>query len=113
MWIGVLSGFAGLKFSGSPVSNGKINVKVKTVAKYATIPKESFTEKYGWNEVLSLFGFRPVGVFDPVICNDIRWIKIIADKIKGNKKWIIKNRFSVAPPTENPPQSHSTMDFPI
>jgi len=30
-------------------------------------PKESFTLKKGWNGILSMFGFIPVGEFDPVI----------------------------------------------
>jgi hypothetical protein len=44
---------------------------------------------------------------------DIRWTIIKADKINGSKKWIIKNRLKVAPLTEKPPQSHSTIVFPM
>jgi len=76
-------------------------------------PKESLMLKKGWNGILSIFGFIPVGEFDPVIWRDIRWMMIIALKINGNRKWIIKNRFSVAPPTENPPHNHSTIIFPM
>jgi len=32
--------------------------------------------------------------------------------IKGNRKWSEKNRFNVAFDTENPPQSHWTIDSP-
>jgi len=40
--------------------------------------------------------------------------KIVAAIItKGKIKWKAKNRFSVALSTANPPQIHSTKDFPI
>jgi len=77
-----------------------------------TIPKESLTEKYGWKDVLSLLGLSPVGIFEPVICNDIKWIITMADKINGSIKWIMKNRLNVAPLTENPPHNHSTIGLP-
>ena len=66
MWIGVFSGFAGLKFSGSPIENGKISLKViKNITKIKA-PRLSFEEKKGWNDILSRFLFEPIGFFDPV-----------------------------------------------
>lgn len=55
----------------------------------------------------------PVGEFDPFICREAKWTIINADKINGNKKWMAKNRFNVACPTENPPHSHWTIKLPI
>lgn len=34
-------------------------------------------------------------------------------RIKGRRKWSIKKRLNVAPPTENPPHSHCTIKVPI
>lgn len=36
----------------------------------------------------------------------------MADTIKGNRKWRVKNRFKVALSTENPPHNHFTISFP-
>jgi len=60
-----------------------------------------------------MFLFIPIGFEDPVICNEIKWIIIIAIKMKGKRKCNIKNRFSVAFLTENPPHNHSTISFPM
>lgn len=62
----MLRGFAGLKFSGSPIIIGlieEINI-IDTTSAIAVII--SFVEKYGWNGVLSMFGFMPLGWLDPV-----------------------------------------------
>lgn len=109
IWIGVFKGFAGLKFSGSPIEKGIIKEIIEIIHINKMIPKMSLIEKKGWKEILSLFLFIPVGEFDPFICRDAKWIIINADKIKGIKKWIAKNRFKVACPTENPPHSHWTI----
>lgn len=41
------------------------------------------------------------------------WNTDRAIRINGRRKWKAKNRFSVALSTANPPQIHSTKDFPI
>lgn len=107
--MGVLRGLAGLKFSGSPIENGAMKEIIEISHKNNTIPKMSLIEKNGWNIILSLFLFTPVGEFDPFICKEAKWIIIKADKINGSRKWIAKNRLRVACPTENPPHSHWTM----
>lgn len=113
MWIGVLSGLAGLKFSGSPIENGVMRDTVEMTHKKRTTPKMSLIEKNGWNVILSLFLLIPVGEFDPFICRDAKWMIMKADRMNGKRKWIAKNRFSVAWPTENPPHNHWTIKFPI
>lgn len=66
MWGGVIIGLAGVKLSGSPRRFG-VNVDSIAVAPSRAIkPNRSLYEKYGWNETLSRFGFRPVGLEDPV-----------------------------------------------
>lgn len=113
IWIGVLNGFAGLKFSGSPIELGNKNEINRSKEMYTIIPNKSLCTKKGWNGILSIFGFKPVGLFDPFKWSDIKWIKIAADRINGSKKCSIKKRFNVAPLTENPPHNHSTIIFPI
>jgi len=51
----------------------------------------------------------PSGLFEPVWCKNKMWIADIATRIKGSRKWIEKNRFRVAFPTENPPHSQYTI----
>jgi len=109
----VFSGFAGLKFSGSPIEYGIRNEIAINTMKKIIAPKRSLDEKKGWKEILSVFGFSPIGELDPITCKDIKWIIIIDAKIKGKRKCSIKNRLKVAPPTENPPHSHSTILFPM
>jgi len=112
IWIGVLSGLAGLKFSGSPIECGNIvETSISSVIKIIALV-ESFMEKNGWNWILSVFEFIPVGLFEPVICSLIRWMITIPARIIGVIKWRVKNRERVAWLIENPPQIHSTKDFP-
>jgi len=113
IWIGVLNGLAILKFSGSPIINGNRLENVSIIIINKIIPIMSFDEKNGWKEILSMFLYIPKGDLDPVKCRDIRWIISIALKIKGIRKWIAKKRLRVAPLTEKPPQSHSTISDPI
>lgn len=47
--IGVLSGFAGMKLSGSPNLQGNRRETVRKGANIKIIPNISFTVKYGWN----------------------------------------------------------------
>jgi hypothetical protein len=112
IWIGVFKGLAGLKFSGSPILLGNNNtIKMKNI-KNVIAPSVSLILKNGWKEILSKFEFNPVGEFDPVICNEVKWMIITEAKIMGRMKCIIKNRFKVAFLMENPPHTHSTMVFP-
>jgi len=48
----------------------------------------------------------PSGLFEPVSCRKMRWIKVTAATIKGRRKWKAKNRVNVALSTEKPPQIH-------
>ena len=48
----------------------------------------------------------PAGLFDPVSCRKIRWIRVMAATMKGRRKWNAKNRLRVALSTEKPPQIH-------
>lgn len=113
IWIGVFRGLAGLKFSGSPIENGAKSETHERTHKNIIIPRRSFEEKNGWKEILSLFAFTPVGELDPPIWREAKWIIIRAERINGSRKWIAKNRFRVACPTENPPQSHWTINLPM
>jgi len=47
MWIGVFRGFAGLKFSGSPIENGKMRLSVINTDTNTKAPNLSFEEKNG------------------------------------------------------------------
>lgn len=112
MWIGVFKGLAGLKFSGSPKEKG--NWKDKTIVdikiKIAVII--SLLEKNGWKGVLSILGFIPVGLLDPVSCREAKCKTTKNASKNGIKKWSIKNRLNVAIPIEKPPHNHSTIDTP-
>jgi hypothetical protein len=77
-----------------------------------TNPTISFTVKYGWNGILSMFLFNTNGLFDPVWCRNNRWINTIAVITNGNKKCSANNRVSVVLSTANPPQTHCTTSFP-
>lgn len=87
IWIGVTSGFAGIKLSGSLSIYGLI--KVNVINKSITIknPKISLNEKNGWNGILSIFLLIPNGLLDPVWWRNKRWIIDIIIKMNGNKKW--------------------------
>jgi len=112
MWIGVFKGLAGLKFSGSPILLGnRSTMKIKNI-KNTMAPRLSLILKNGWKEILSKFELTPTGEFDPVICNEAKWMMISDAKIIGKIKCIMKNRFKVAFLIENPPHTHSTIFFP-
>lgn len=66
-----------------------------------------------WKGVLSNFDSIPVGLLEPVWWRKNRWMTERAVMMKGNRKWKAKNRVRVALSTENPPQSHWTIDVPI
>lgn len=55
----------------------------------------------------------PRGLFDPVSCKKVRWTSVSPAMTNGRRKWRAKNRVSVGLSTENPPQAHSTSDWPM
>lgn len=111
IWIGVFRGFAGLKFSGSPILLGnRRTIKMKNIRNIMA-PILSLILKKGWKEILSKLEFIPVGEFDPVMWSEAKWIIIKEAKTIGRIKCIMKNRFKVAFLIENPPHTHSTMFF--
>jgi len=61
---------------------------------------------------LSVFLFKPSGLFDPVWCRNSKWIRTIAAITNGIRKCNAKNRVSVALSTVNPPHTHWTTSVP-
>jgi hypothetical protein len=59
-----------------------------------------------------MFLFIPVGLLDPLMWREAKWMMIRAVKINGKRKCNEKNRFRVAFPTEKPPHNQVTMVFP-
>ena len=78
MCTGVTSGLAGLKLSGSLRMYGSFGVSTVNIIMVIVNPKISFTVKYGWNGILSVFLFSPSGLFDPVWCRNNKWINTVA-----------------------------------
>lgn len=66
MCTGVTRGFAGVKLSGSLRMYGSFRVNTVSAIIVRMKPRISFTVKYGWNGILSVFLFSPRGLFDPV-----------------------------------------------
>lgn len=62
---GVVRGFAGVKFSGSPRRLGENSARVVSGSNISRKPKASFREKYGWKGILSQFEMIPRGLFEP------------------------------------------------
>lgn len=112
MWTGVLRGLAGIKFSGSVDTKGKIIIIRKNKNNVTIAPIISFEVKKGWNWILSLFIEIFNGLDEPVEWSVIIWINAMAEIIKGNKKWSEKNRVKVGLLTENPPHNHFTIISP-
>lgn len=113
MWIGVTIGLAGVKLSGSPKIKGSIKFNEIIAINTIITPITSLIEKYGWNGILSVFEFNPIGLFDPVICKKKIWIIVIIAIIKGIIKCNLKNRDKVALSTANPPQIQFTNIVPM
>jgi len=112
MCAGVVSGFASVKFSGSDVLNGVcVHSRIMAVTTGSS-GVMSFLEKKGWNVILSILVFVPIGLEDPVWCSARRCAIIIAAIAMGKKKCRAKNRVRVGCETENPPHIHSTRDLP-
>ena len=72
MCTGVTSGLAGVKLSGSLRMYGSFRVNIVNIIMAIVNPRISFTVKYGWNGILSVFLFNPSGLFDPVWCRNSR-----------------------------------------
>jgi hypothetical protein len=72
MCTGVTRGFAGVKLSGSLRMYGSFRVNTVNIIKVIMNHTMSFTVKYGWNGILSVFLFSPSGLFDPVWCRNNR-----------------------------------------
>lgn len=102
------SGLAGVKFSGSPSRLGENRARVISGRSMNMSPRISFSEKYGWNGILSQFDTTPRGLFEPDSWRNVRWIRVRPAIRKGRRKCRAKNRVSVGLSTENPPQAHST-----
>jgi hypothetical protein len=64
MWAGVTRGFAGVKLSGSLRVYGSFRVSTVNIIKVIKNSTMSFTVKYWWNGILSVFLFNPNGLFD-------------------------------------------------
>jgi len=112
MWVGVVRGFASAKFSGSEALNGTC-VHSRIITAISGISGvRSFVEKNGWNVILSILVFVPIGLEDPVWCRASRCSITMAAMAMGRKKWRAKNRVKVGCDTENPPHIHSTSVFP-
>jgi len=56
----------GMKLSGSLKVCGSCRVNIASIITVIASSKMSFTVKYGWNGILSVFLFNPSGLFDPV-----------------------------------------------
>lgn len=110
---GVTSGFAGVKFSGSPRRLGENRASAIRGVIIKVSPKMSLMEKYGWNGILSQSDTIPRGLFEPVSWRKVRWTSVIPAIRKGRRKWRAKNRVRVGLSTENPPHAHSTKVCPI
>jgi len=101
-----------MKFSTSPRRFGYSSEIIVNIKIIKINPKRSLKEKYGWNEILSVFELIPRGLFDPVWWRNNKWIIIKAATMKGKRKWMEKNRVSVALSTANPPHTHCTKKLP-
>lgn len=66
------SGFAGVKFSGSPSMFGENMASAISGEIIRTAPRMSLSEKYGWNGILSQSDTIPRGLFEPVSCRKVR-----------------------------------------
>jgi hypothetical protein len=66
MCTGVTSGLAGMKLSGSLRMYGSFRASTINIIMVNANPRISFTVKYGWNGIVSVFWFSPSGLFDPV-----------------------------------------------
>jgi len=112
MCTGVTRGFAGLKFSTSPRMLGTLEIISMNRIEIRVPGSRSFTEKEGWNFILSVSVFVLFGLEDPFSCSSIKWIIMKTISNIGNRKCREKNRFRVGWDTEGPPQIHTTRSLP-
>ena len=83
---GVTSGFAGVKFSGSPRRLGENRASAIRGVIIRVSPRMSLREKYGWSGILSQSDTRPRGLFEPDSCRKVRWTRVIPAIRKGSRK---------------------------
>lgn len=69
---GVTSGFAGVKFSGSPKRFGENRASAMRGVSMRINPRMSLKEKYGWNGILSQSDTMPRGLFEPDSCRKVK-----------------------------------------
>lgn len=81
--MGVTSGFAGMKFSGSPNRKGMKNLRIDNINMSDVKPIISFTVKRGWNGVFDIFDEIPIGLFDPFWWIRMMWMRAVAAIING------------------------------
>jgi len=93
--MGVERGLAVFRFSTSPRRSGFFEINRRRVMEIHTRGVRSLIVNVGWNLILSICVFVPVGLEDPVTCRVIRWIRAIAEMAMGTRKWREKNRFRV------------------
>ena len=55
-----------MKLSGSLRMYGSFRASTINIIMVNANPRISFTVKYGWNGIVSVFWFSPSGLFDPV-----------------------------------------------
>jgi len=60
-----MRGLAGIKLSGSLNIYGFIKVNINKNKRMKKNPTISLNVKYGWKGDLSIFLFKPIGLFDP------------------------------------------------
>lgn len=107
MCVGVVSGFASVKFSGSEVTSGECLVSMMDAIDNIKIGVRSFLEKNGWKFVFSAW-FFPSGLDEPVSCKNDKCKITKAAISSGMMKCREKNRVRVGWATEKPPHSHCT-----
>lgn len=84
--MGVLRGFAGIKFSGSFNKKGSIKTIVIKKSKTKIIARKSLIAKNFINGILSKFNQTPRGFLEPFSCKKKICKITTATKIIGNKK---------------------------
>lgn len=84
--MGVTSGLAGIKFSGSFKRFGDRRASIDRKSSSIKNPTMSLEVKYQWKGTLSEFEFTPNGLLEPVWCRNSRWIIDKAATTNGIRK---------------------------
>jgi hypothetical protein len=92
---------------------GSFNDIVDSTINRMMNPIMSFVVKYGWNGILSVSLFNPMGLLDPVWCRNSSCTITSAVIINGIRKCSVKNRVSVGLSTANHPHAHWTSSVPM